>query len=145
MAKGGFRIELVERMQSLPVRRPAPPVYRPAPPALPGVGERAGEALLSAFELLARRGTGARTWMASFRHDPIAFLLDSASDAVRVWDESGRLLYRNRAAERLEVGHRDEAELEIVAVRGHRVERRCLRFARDDCEYVLEVVRELER
>src|ERR671921_287894 len=67
-------------------------------------GEIGSAALVAAFTLLARRGTGLTAWTAFFRHDPIAFLLDTTTDAINLWGSGGELLYRNRAGERLKLG-----------------------------------------
>jgi hypothetical protein len=107
-------------------------------------GEQAVADLLRAFELLNRRGTGVSAWAAPFRDDPLAFLLDSTSDAMSVWGGGGELLYQNRAAAGLNVGHREAAPLEEFSSRGRRFERRCLRCGFQGAEYVLEIIREVE-
>jgi hypothetical protein len=99
--------------------------------------------LLTAFELLGRRGQGQLAWAPPLSDDPIAFLLDSVSDAISLWALDGKLLYQNRAA----AGNRDwrgaEALLEQFTARGRRFERRCLRYGTDRGGYLLEVIHEL--
>jgi PAS domain-containing protein len=105
--------------------------------------------LLRAFELLNRRGTGVLAWAAPFRDNPIAFLLDSMSDALSIWSSSGELLFQNRYAARLaerhggKVRHSREAPLERFTSRGQRFERRSLRCAGEGIEYVIEIVHPL--
>jgi PAS domain-containing protein len=111
--------------------------------------------LLRALELLDRRGTGVQAWAAPFRDNPIAFLLDSIGDALRLWSSSGELLFQNRHAARLaerqgghelhgaKVRHSREAPLERFTSRGQRFERRSLRCAGDGIEYVIEIVHPL--
>lgn len=111
--------------------------------------------LLRALELLNRRGTGVEAWAAPFRDNPIAFLLDSIGDALRLWSSSGELLFQNCQAARLaekqgghelhgaKVRHSREAPLERFTSRGQRFERRSLRCAGDGIEYVIEIVHPL--
>jgi len=99
--------------------------------------------LLIAFELVSRRGTGGQAWAAPIGDDPLAFLLDSVSDAMNVW-QGGRLLYRNRAALRLGLGRCDGARLEDFYVQGRHFERRSLRCGWAGRDYVLEIIRELD-
>lgn len=134
-----FSIDLVRRLSDLPVPW-EPPRARPRPEPPPG--EQAVAALLDALDLLVHRGPGAATWATSFRHDPIAFLLDSASDAIRVWS-LGQVIYANRAAARLDLGPRAAVALEVLALDGVQLERRCLRFHRAGREYLLEIVHEM--
>jgi hypothetical protein len=138
MGTGRWRIELVEEMNRLPMPwRPA--IRRQDIQQDPG--EIAKAALVTAFGLLARRGTGPMAWAASFRHDPIAFLLDSTSDAVNLWGTDGDLLYQNRAAERLGLGVGRAVETpESLTSGGHPLERRCCRFRCGHAEYLLEII-----
>jgi hypothetical protein len=113
--------------------------------------------LLRALELLNRRGTGVQAWAAPFRDNPLAFLLDSIGDALRLWSSSGELLFQNRHAARLaerqgghelqlhgaKVRHSREAPLERFTSRGQRFERRSLRCAGDGIECVIEIVHPL--
>jgi hypothetical protein len=71
--------QLVEATEILPVvwRKPRRPRTFVAMPQV-----RTTDPLLAAFDLLSRRGVGPRAWATPFRDDPIAFLLDSMSDAV---------------------------------------------------------------
>jgi signal transduction histidine kinase len=110
------------------------------------------ELLFGAFDLIARRGEGPFSWAAPLGSDPIAFLLDSMSDAANLWRTDGALLYRNRAS--LALGTRVAASapaaltepanaIEAFDVQGHRYERRCLRCRMRATPFVLEVIREL--
>ena len=102
---------------------------------------RAVEELLGAFTLLAFRGTGNQPWVAPFRHDPIAFLLDTVSDATNLWAADAReLLYQNRAATALAVGRCDDTVAEEFAVGDRHFERRCLRFGAGGRDYILEII-----
>src|SRR5215475_14454758 len=83
-----WRITLVEETETLPARR--------RHFADPGVA-----ALVAAAEHLAMRSEGPEGWEIGPGTDPIAFLLDAVADAVNVW-AGGSLVYRNRAAARLE-------------------------------------------
>lgn len=103
-------------------------------------GDIPSAALVAAFALLARRGNGPLAWTTFFRHDPIAFLLDSTSDAINLWGPQGELLYRNRAAEGLKMGRSDETPREVLWPSGRRLERRCCRFRCGNAEYVLEIL-----
>lgn len=125
MGSGRWRLEWVEEID-----RPPPALWRPPPRRrqIPrGPGEMASLALVTAFGLLAKRGMGPTAWAASFRHDPIAFLLDASSNAIFLWAEGG-LLYQNLAAERM--GLRN----------GHPSQRRCCRFRCGGSDYLLEII-----
>ena len=115
MGTGRWRITLVEETEVLPVRR--------RHPAEPGIA-----ALVAAAEHLGLRSDGPEGWEAGPGSDPIAFLLDAMADAVNVW-AGGSILYRNRAAERLEASARP-------------LTRRSLRFRNGDTEYLLEIISE---
>lgn len=105
--------------------------------------------LLRAFALLNQQGTGVLAWAAPFRDNPIAFLLDSMSDALSVRSSSGELLFQNRYAAHLaernggKVHPRLEAPLERFTSGGQRFERRSLRCTGDGIEYVIEIVHPL--
>ncbi len=90
--------------------------------------DRGAAALLAAVELLGLRSEGPESFTVSPSNDPIAFLLDTVADAVSVW-RGASVLYRNRAAERLEAS-------------GRALERRSLRFRCGDADYILEIVHE---
>jgi hypothetical protein len=138
MANGRWKFDLVEEKEDLPVPwRPPPPV--PQPP--PGAGSVA--ALFEAIDLVSRRGPGTLGWTISFRHDPIAFLLDSMSDAIRVWAAAGELIYGNRAAAEFEVEACHETPLELFTKEGRRYERRCLRCRFGETERIVEVIHEI--
>lgn len=99
--------------------------------------------LFEAFELLSHRGIGLSAWAAPFRDDPLAFLLDTVSDAARIWNARGDLVYENRAAAQIRVGGSNETPIEVLVVNGRSFERRCLRCHLHDTDYVLEIVREV--
>ena len=138
-ARWKAKVEAEETVERLPT--PGPPH-----PRNQDIGEAAGEissaALVAAFTLLASRGIGPLAWTAFFRHDPIAFLLDTTSDAINLWGAKGELLYRNRAAERLKMGRSEETAREVLWPSGRRVERRCCRFRCGQAVYVLEIIGE---
>ena len=114
---------------------------------------RSFEVVIGAFDRIARRGEGPSSWAAPLSNDPIAFLLDSMSDAANLWRAvDGALLYRNRASLALgttvtapaALAERSSA-IEAFDVQGRRYERRCLRCRMRGMFYVLEVIRELPR
>jgi hypothetical protein len=115
MGTGRWRITLVEETEVLPIRR--------RHPAEPGIA-----ALVAAAEHLGRRSDGPEGWSAAPGSDPIAFLLDTMADAVNVW-AGPSIVYRNRAAERLEASARP-------------LVRRTLRFPHDGTDYLLEIITE---
>lgn len=139
MGTGRWRIEIVEQTDRLPVVW-HPPVrsreVRQAP------NDMTKTALMSAFQLLSNRGVGPSAWAASFYHDPIAFLLDTSSDAVNLWGSRGELLYRNRAAERLGLGRCEGKAWEVFTAGNRRLERRCCRFRYGNARYLLEIIGE---
>lgn len=115
-----------------------------------GHGSQSASGLLSAFELIARRGAGRSSWAAPLGDDPIAFLLDSISDAANLWSASGSLLCRNRAS--IALGSISAvpppspgpgSAVEGFSVQDHRYERRYLHCRMRARDYVLEVVREV--
>ena len=139
MGTGRWRFELVEDADNLPVPW-RPPARMPYDELPLDPGSEGALALLAACDLLVRRGVGHESWSTSFRHNPIAFLLDALSDAVNLWAAGGELVYHNLAAERLQLGPPHEAPLEVLPVGEHSVERRCVRFTSGGAEYVLEVI-----
>lgn len=104
------------------------------------IADQGSAELLRAFAMLSRRGTGLGSWAAPFRHDPIAFLLDSVSDATNLWGPAGELLYRNRAAAELDIGYPSEAPTGSFFAMGRRLERRTLSYRCDDRELLLEII-----
>ena len=139
MGTGRWRIEIVEEPERLPAMWAAPPVRREVHLA---PDDPAKTALLSAFQLLSSRGSGPKAWAASFRHNPIAFLLDTSSDAVNLWEAGGDLLYRNRAVERLGLGRCDETAWEVLTEGPRHLERRCCRMRWGKADYLLEIIGE---
>jgi hypothetical protein len=105
-------------------------------------GEQAVSALLAAFELLSHRGSGSAAWAWPFRDNALAFLLDSMSDAINLWGPSGDLVYRNRASERLDIGHFDYAAIGELTFQGRHFERRSTRCMHRGEEYVIEILAE---
>jgi PAS domain-containing protein len=97
--------------------------------------------LLSALRRLAYRGSGPAAWAAPLADDPIAFLLDSTSDAILVWSPSGRLLYANRAAEALNLRAPAAAAITSFRVGDRVLERRSLHFTLAATTYAVEIVR----
>ena len=106
--------------------------------------ERSASDMLEAFALLTRRGPGDEAWASPFLHDPIAFLLDSISDAANVWGPGGELLYRNRAATDLDVGYCYAAPVQQFYVNGRYFERRSMLCRSQGSEYLLEIIRALK-
>lgn len=98
-----YRFVLIEEPEStLPVRY----LRRPSPPPGAGTARYAPRdpmgALVEAFALLQRRSGGPEAWAPVLSDNPMAFLLDALEDAIFLRDEeSGRLLYSNRAANRI--------------------------------------------
>jgi signal transduction histidine kinase len=139
------------------VRRP-PPVrvrVRPAPPleAFGGAprdasSPQAASCLLSAFDLIARRGAGESSWAVPFGDDAIAFLLDTMSDAANLWSVEGSLLCRNRASIALgsisgapDANGGPDTGIELFEAAGRHYERRYLRCHILATPYVLEIIR----
>jgi PAS domain-containing protein len=129
------------RMELIPKREQARGPQRPA--ATAASSEQAVGHLLEAFGLLARRGIGSLAWSTPYDQDPIAFLLDAVTDAMNVWGPNGQIVFRNRAAIRLDAGSCSDASLLSFVDRGRRFERRCTRCGFQGVEYVLEVIREV--
>src|SRR5262245_54147656 len=86
-------------------------------------GEHHLAEIFEAFELLSHRGIGLSAWAAPFRDDPLAFLLDTVSDAARIWNARGDLVYENRAATEISVGGSSETPVELLLVNGRSFER----------------------
>jgi hypothetical protein len=107
------------------------------------VRERSLKNVLQAFELLARRGPGGAGWAAPFREDPLAFLLDTVSDAINLYSTTGELLYQNRAAGALGLVWGEDAPQQQLQVGARLFECRCLRCGFAGSEYLLEIIREL--
>jgi len=55
-------------------------------------------ALVDAFSFLTRKGVGPNAWSVPLSRNPLAFLLDTIEDAVRIVSEEGNVLFQNRAA-----------------------------------------------
>jgi hypothetical protein len=55
-------------------------------------------ALVDAFSFLTRQGVGPNPWGIPLSRNPLAFLLDTIEDAVRVVSDKGDILFQNRAA-----------------------------------------------
>jgi len=139
MGTGRWRVEFVEETEQLPMVWHAP-LRRQEIQQAPG--EIAKAALVAAFQLLACRGTGPLAWAASLRHDPIAFLLDTSSDAITLWGTRGEVLYRNRTAERLGLGRYEETACEVLTAGDRRLERRCCGIRYGNAHYLLEIIGE---
>lgn len=123
-----------------------PPVPRPVPSSQQHLSlldsNSAAATLMAAITTLSRRGVGQQAWVASYQHDPIAFLIDAVSSPVRLWSASGELMFANYAAEQLGVpapvgGLRTGTS---VSVRGLTLERRVLTFFRGSERFILEVL-----
>lgn len=146
-----WRIELIRETEVLPVPwRPAPRRAEPTP----SPGDHAVAALFAAIELLSYRGPGAQGWAASYRHDPIAFLLDAMSDAIVLSNARGEILFQNAAAIELGLGPEENEpfggdrrgeERHDRARRGgqRRFERRRLRCRFRGMDTILEIIREV--
>lgn len=135
-----WHMGLVRDLISFPILwRPTEPLQ---PTRLLAAEDRAVTALLTACELLARRGPDPQGWTTPFRKNPIAFLLDTMNTAVNLWGPDGVLIYSNRAAEQIGLDHRDEMVPEESARDGSGYERRCVRLEYDGEDYVLEIVQE---
>jgi len=131
-----WHLELVKEMNNLPVRWRPP--HRPVCVAAPDVSS--GRTLMAALSLLCRRGVGPSSWISSYRRDPVAFLLDAIGDAVNLWGPGPSLVYRNRAAQQLDLGRAQLSPYEEFTHAGHRFERRCFAFREGQADYVLEII-----
>ena len=139
-----YRFVLVEEPEScLPVR------YRRRSSAMPGVpsGRYTARdpmgALLDAFALLQRRSYGDEAWAPVLSDNPVAFMLDALEDAIFLRDEeSGRLIYSNRAANRLPE-HCRCVDDEVAGVPTLRCRRMTFRWR--SSTLVLEVIHQADR
>lgn len=139
MAPCRWYLKLVEEQDSLPVPWKPPQSRTMTSAAFSRLG--AAE-LVAACTLLARRGPGPQAWTFGYRHDPVAFLLETIEEAVSLWTAEGARLYRNRAAESLNLGWRGYAALERLRQDERDLERRCISFSLGHAGYVLEIVHE---
>ena len=141
MTTGRWHIELAEENepQALALWRPGP-----EPPQQEAVPEASNLLpLLSALRHLAFRAGEPGAWGAPLARDPIAFLLDSITEAVNVRTASGELVYSNRsAADFGPLGSADPGVTEL-ARGGQRFERRAVAFEAVGTTYVVEIVREI--
>lgn len=103
------------------------------------------EALIEAFALLARRGEGHDAWAPALSNNPLSFLLDALDEAVLLRDGAGRLLYGNRAAQRLGVDTLGvaTAPLEDFQLADQHWRRRRLAFHRGEQTFVIEITCQL--
>ena len=138
MLCGRRNLELAEEGAPLPIPwQPRPSrSMRIGPP-----GEFGAAELLKACRLLACRGSGPQAWTLSYRHDPIAVLLDTIEEAVSLWGAEGERLYQNRAAEALNLEWRGCAALEYLRQGDRDLERRSVSFTYGSRSYVLEIIR----
>src|SRR5690348_6774274 len=96
MATGRWHMELAEENEppALALWRPPPePPEQEVVPEIPNLLP-----LLSALRHLAFRAGEPGAWAAPLARDPIAFLLDSITEAVNVRTSGGELVYSNRSA-----------------------------------------------
>lgn len=126
MSTGRWRITLVEDTEFGPSELPS--AHHGRGHHVEELEDRGAAALIAAVELLGLRSEGPESFTVSPSNDPIAFLLDTVADAVSVWRGTS-VLYRNRAAERMEAS-------------GRTLDRRSLRFRRGDADYILEIIHE---
>jgi len=142
MATGRWHIELAEENAAPPALvlwqpQPEPPEPE-VEPALPNLLP-----LLSALRHLGFRAGEPGAWGAPLARDPIAFLLDSITEAVNVRTTSGELIYSNRTAAELDpLGPADPGVSEL-ARGGQRFERRAVAFETVDATYIVEILREI--
>ena len=129
----------------IPIVSPSLKSAKPVP-----LGAPLPSGLLTAFDLIARRGAGGASWAAPLGDDPIAFLLDSISDAANLWSADGALLSRNRASialgpisAGLPPNPEPASAVEAFSAHDRLYERRYLHCRMHAGEYVLEVIREL--
>jgi hypothetical protein len=101
--------------------------------------------LLSALQHLAFRSGEPGAWAAPLARDPIAFLLDSITEAVNVRTSGGELVYSNRSA--ADFGPLGPADLGVteLARGGQRFERRAVAFEAVGTTYVVEILREIRK
>ena len=141
MATGRWHIELAEESPppALVLWRPRPePPHEEVVPATPNLLP-----LLSALRHLAFRAGEPGAWGAPLARDPIAFLLDSITEAVNVRTTSGELVYSNRsAADFGPFGPADPGVTEL-ARGGQRFERRAVAFEAVGTTFIVEILREI--
>jgi len=101
--------------------------------------------LLAAVRTLAYRASGPSAWAAPLARDPIAFLLDAASDGILVWRASGELLFANPAAERLDLQRPAAPGISRLDRAAQQFERRTVTFASPAVTYTVEIVRPIRR
>ena len=107
--------------------------------------EAALQALLTAFGSLEHRGVGPEAWAHPLSENPLSFLLDAMHDAVLIRRADGRVVYRNHAAEDLEVlAPMSSTQLtafeHVVDSNGRSLERRCVRYRLAKSEVLIELV-----
>lgn len=139
MTQHRWYLKLVEERDLLPMRW-NPPQSRTMTAA--DFSHLGAAELVAACTLLTCRGTGPQAWTFGYRQDPVAFLLDTIEEAVSLWTTEGARLYRNRAAEALNLGWRGYAALERLRQDDRDLERRCISFSLGHASYVLEIVHE---
>ena len=139
MGTGRWRLKSSNKLDQLPMVW-HPPVRLNQSQGMEPPNEMAKIMLVSALKLLANRGEGPFAWAAPFYQDPIAFLLDTSSDAINLWGSSGELLYCNRSAERLGTRRCEGRAWEVFIFEGRRYERRCCPIRYGNAEYLLEVI-----
>ncbi len=99
--------------------------------------------LLEAIERLRRQGPGPCAWRTSFCDDPIAFILDSISDALVLRDEKGKVLYANNAAHQLGILNACDQDYEEFYDHGIKYFRRSMRYQLPNQVIVIEVASRL--
>jgi PAS domain-containing protein len=97
------------------------------------------QALLAAFQSLARRGVGPDAFAAPFAESPLTFLLDTIQDAVLVRWADGTVAYRNRAAEALTALGSEDSYPQYTQD-GVTYERRRMRYREGATQVVVEVI-----
>ena len=111
-------------------------------------------ALLDAFASLHRRGTGPEAWASPLTTNPLAFLLDTMSDAVFVRGADGSVVFRNRAADRLDGyspsappsgGGRRSVTVEEAKVGTRLYRRRFVTFGIGERQLILEMFTESQK
>ena len=138
-----YRFVLLEEPQSyLPVRYRRRPTYPLGTGSTRYTARDPMGALVEAFALLQHRSGGAEAWAPVLSDNPLAFLLDALEDAIfRRDEESGRLLYSNRAARRLPAHCRCE-DVAVAGVPSLRCRRMSFRWR--NSTLVLEVIHQAD-
>lgn len=103
------------------------------------------EALLHSLGRLRRRGVGPSAWASTFENDPLAFLLDSMSDAFLIRTLEGDILFENRFARELELAHRAFTDYEKFENDGTPYERRGLTFVTPRGRVTVTIAKSLRR